>query len=143
MVVYCRLFCSYDCLIMKTLSASNQSIHLTDSQYLLYFLKLHNVSIEQYHEYCRKFQAHMSIDVETMISYTLQEHSINLMPYLFTCFIVEPSSFDKFIVYCSRYINMPRVQSHDTQRDEYIYHVFKSDISTMVIVLHLMQYYFL
>jgi hypothetical protein len=143
MVVYCLLFCSYDCLIMKTLSPANQCIHLTDSQYLLYFLKLHNVSIEQYQEYCIKFQAHMSLDVETMLSNTLLEHSINLMPYLFTCIIVEPSSFNRFLVYCSRYIELPRVQHQDTHRDDYMYHVLTSDVSTMVIVLHLMQYYFL
>lgn len=106
-------------------------------------MKLHNVSIEKYQEYCRKVQAQMSVDVESMLSNTLQEHSINLLPYLFTSIIVEPSLFSKFLVYCSRYIKLPKIQPQETHRDDYMCRVFSSDVSTMVIVLHLMQYYFL
>ncbi len=110
--------------------------HLTDTQYLVYFMKLHNVSIEQYHEYNNKLY---SPETE-VVSNILHEHSVNVLPYLFSSKLVGHKVFDKFLLYCSRYIELP---PKDGENDVYLLQVFDNDVGAMVIILLLMQYFFL
>jgi hypothetical protein len=118
---------------MKTTSSIP---HLTDTQYLVYFIKLHNISIEQYHEYNQK----LSPTTEQVVSNILREHSINILPYLFSSKVVDHEVFNKFLLYCSRYIKLP---SQNCENDTYLLNVFDGDVGGMVTMLLLMQYYFL
>jgi hypothetical protein len=110
--------------------------HLTDTQYLMQFLRIHNISVKVYHDYCLSM-----LDVhQCVVSEILHEHSINVIPYLFTSSIVDTNSFDRFLMYCSRYIQLP---IKEVKNDVYMLNILQKDIETMIIILLLMQYYFL
>lgn len=110
--------------------------HLTDTQYLVYFMKLRNISIERYHEYNQK----LTHTTQQVVSNILCEHSINLLPYLFSSTVIDHEVFSKFLLYCSRYIELP---PHNCDNDIYLLNVFDNDVGVMVSMLLLMQYYFL
>ena len=117
---------------MKTHSIN----HLTDTQYLVQFLKLHNISVKTYHDYCRDIiESHQCI-----VSDILLEHSINVMPYLFTSSAVERNVFDRFLMYCARYVELPKKEGAN---EIYMLNIFQKDVETIVSIILLMQYYFL
>lgn len=100
------------------------------------FIRLHNIDVKRYHDYCRGIlDTHQHI-----VSEILHEHSINIIPYLFTSSIVKPIVFDRFLMYCSRYIQLTK---REVANDIYMLNIFQNDVETMVIILLLMQYYFL
>mgnify|MGYP006969292218 CR=1 FL=1 len=116
---------------------------MTDAQYLLHFIKLHNLDIEKYHEYSQQLCTRYN-DMEAHLSRIMQEHSINLLPYLFTSHITETNLFKRFLIYCTRYIDIS-IKDFNEQIDNDI-HFFKfiaNDMGDMIIALLLMQYYFL
>lgn len=120
------------------------SSHLTDTQYLLHFLKLNNIRIEQYHEYCQHLCTRCESNEELQLSNILQEHSINILPYLFTSHIIQPNVFNRFLVYCSRYTDVLNYEVHDAEpKDMHMFRLLTSDLGNMVVLLLLMQYYFL
>lgn len=129
--------------INSTSISINSLSHLTDSQYLLYFLKLHNIDIESYHEYCQNIYNNVNDETETTISTLLKEYSVNILPYLFTCHVCETKTFARFLIYCSRYIELPLRQCNVNHNDMQMLYILSSNLDTMVIVLLLMQYYFL
>lgn len=113
--------------------------HLTDTQYLLHFVRLHRVSLEKYKSFCQFVSNSDFADNVTRIQH---ENAINIIPYLFTSIVVDTQTFLRFLMYCSRYLDLPNFH---TVSDPclYLMDLLNGNVADMIIIILLMQYYFL
>ncbi len=114
--------------------------HLNDSQYLWYFLEIHDKAFTDYEQY--KY----NIDYYTeIISKDFQsKYDINILPYLYTAYTSNANIFHRFLLYLHKYIDKNIEFNNDLSNDRFICKLLETcEPYQIMATLLSFQYYFL
>ena len=129
--------------------------NLTDTQYLIYYLKRSKKSVEDYENFANSIVHILEEDDIAFIDKVYQVQHINIRPYLFTVSNSTPDSFKSFMTYVHHYLQKAEYSQNDIKSIslhidnsqactvKILLDLLKSSTLMLVSLLFLMQYYFL
>jgi hypothetical protein len=129
--------------------------NLTDTQYLIYYLKRSKKTVEDYENFINSVFHILEDDDIAFIDKVYQTQHINIRPYLFTVYTNTPDAFKSFMTYVHHYLQKAEysqtdIESLNLRFDKnqactlkILLDLLKSSNLMLVSLLFLMQYYFL
>lgn len=132
---------------------SLQKLVMTDTQYLMYFLKKTKEDTEFYNEFCSTEKS--VLDKEEFIERIWNNYSIDLYPYLYTINSISATEFKSFLIYFMQHalavdINVSKVakilndESNKLSSNlDIFYNIIMGEKIILVSILSVMQYYFI
>lgn len=132
--------------------------NLTDTQYLLYYLRRTKSSIDDYETFINNLSHMIDANDMAFIDKVHQLHYINVTPYLYTIHRNTSHAFKSFLVYVHHYLKKSEYNSNDIDainvfiesnhiitccNVQTFLNLLKHSNLMMVSILFLMQYYFL
>lgn len=130
--------------------------HLTDTQYITYFLRRHKLKYEIYDTFVSEISNLIEDDDIIFINKIHQTLCVDLKPYIFTMLTISEESMSYFIRFMNHYLKHASCDLYDTCQilsttntsSKYnnlvvFFYMAKQSTLTMMSVLYIMQYFFL
>jgi hypothetical protein len=129
--------------------------HLTDTQYITYFLRKHKLKQEEYDAFVSEIPNLIEDEDVIFINKTHQTLYVDLRPYMFTMFTISEKTMSYFVRFLNLYLKHASCDLCNTSHilttiapTKYnnlavFFYMIKQSTLVLISVLYVMQYFFL